>query len=49
MKGSNTNSSFGGDGRADPLCIKTGGDITVWLNKASGLDNVNRVKFSEEL
>ncbi|KAF5001515.1 hypothetical protein FGRMN_986 [Fusarium graminum] len=36
-----------GDGRADVLCIEKNGRITGWLNKASGLENVGQVKFSE--
>lgn len=36
-----------GDGRADALCLERDGRITAWLNKASGLENVGQVKFSE--
>lgn len=36
-----------GDGRADPLCIEKNGRVTAWLNKASGMENVGQIKFSE--
>ncbi|XEU97574.1 hypothetical protein FSHL1_002860 [Fusarium sambucinum] len=36
-----------GDGRADVLCLEKNGRITGWLNKASGLETVGQVKFSE--
>ncbi|EXK87540.1 hypothetical protein FOQG_08887 [Fusarium oxysporum f. sp. raphani 54005] len=36
-----------GDGRADVLCIEKNGLITGWLNKATGLESVGQVKFSE--
>ncbi|KAK3385369.1 carbohydrate esterase family 3 protein [Podospora didyma] len=36
-----------GDGRADALCLEKNGRVTGWLNKASGMENVNQIKYTE--